>query len=156
MTTVSSENYWYELATVGDATGRPVRKYFVTCRDCGRREGFGAHDMSTEAMRKRFISKGWDIAKHRNHHLCPDCIEKRTERKREKREEKRERREIKRLEQRGGVPGISRLETAWINASEEERQRFFAEHFAADIVAQANRDAAHIVHLNEIIRAHIT
>src|SRR5262252_9040372 len=107
MTNVSSENYWYELETVGDENGKPIRKYVVTCRDCGRRDAIGANTMGLEQMRKNFMAKGWNIAKHRQDHLCGECIERRTEAKREKREEKRERREIKKLEQKERRQGIN-------------------------------------------------
>lgn len=69
---------WYEMASglTGADQGKFARLCIVKCSKCDNCTSEKQSGLTDDALRRKFISKGWAISKRGNQHLCPDHARK--------------------------------------------------------------------------------
>jgi hypothetical protein len=71
---LQTKHAWCEITQAYDSNlRRAIRLYRVRCR-CGAESSYHATGMSDEQLKKVFMRRKWDLAKHNGNHRCPDCV----------------------------------------------------------------------------------
>lgn len=68
--------FWFDLRSGPDPTGRMTRYYEIACRECGATLKHHSHNLTEEQLRKLFQRYKWDVGKTKRSHYCPNCRQK--------------------------------------------------------------------------------